>query len=150
MKGISEECRLQAALDTLAGRIRKARPTGKFLPILFHAGDPDRDGSFEQFQKSVLEGKITIDQAKSRIEYRPKDGAVITWYYNQNAKPLGLALVNGQPPNLAPALVFGGPFMKSKFGDPRVYVGAGPFRAVYDLEKCHHHRNRQHNRSTKP
>ena len=60
---------------------------------------------------------------------------MITWFYNQNAKPLGLALVNGQPPNLAPALVFDGPFMKAKFGDPRVYAGAGPFRAVYDVEK---------------
>lgn len=115
--------------------LRRVGPTGKFLPILIHAGDPARDGSFEQFQKTVQEGKITIDQAKSRIDYRPKDGAEITWFYNQNANPLELALVNGQPPNLSPALVFDGPFMKAKFGDPRVYVGAGPFRAVYDLEK---------------
>ena len=112
-----------------------AKPTGKCLPILFHAGDPDRYGSFEQFQKAVLAGKIVIDQEKSRIDYRPRDGAVITWFYDQNAKPVKQALVNGEPPNLAPALVFDGPFMKAKFGDKRIYVGAGPFRAVYDLEK---------------
>ena len=112
-----------------------AKPTGKFLPILIHAGYPERDGSFEQFQKTVLAGKITIDQAKSRIDYRPKDGAVITWFYNKDSKPLELALVNGQPPNLAPALLFDGPFLKAKFGDPRIYAGAGPFRAVYDMEE---------------
>jgi hypothetical protein len=121
---------------TIKEEQRMAGPTGKFLPILIHAGDPERDGSFEQFQKTVLAGKITIDQAKYRIDYRPKDGAVITWFYNQNAKPLELALVNGEPPNFSPALVYDGPFMKAKFGDKKVYVGAGPFRAVYDLEKC--------------
>ena len=115
--------------------LRMAKPIGKFLPILIHAGYPERDGSFEQFQNTVLAGKITIDQAKARIDYRPKDGAVITWFYNRNARPLELALVNGQPPNLSPALVYDGPFMKAKFGDPRVYVGAGPFRAVYDFSQ---------------
>ncbi|MCE9606139.1 MAG: hypothetical protein K8U03_14680 [Planctomycetia bacterium] len=120
---------------TIKEEQRIAAPTGKFLPILIHAGYPDRDGTFEQFQKTVLEGTITIEQAKSRIEYQPKGGAVITWFYNQNAKPLERALINGEPPNLEPALVFDGPFMKAKFGDPQVYVGAGPFRAVYDLEK---------------
>lgn len=116
--------------------LRRMVPTGTFLPILIHAGDPDWDGSFEQFQKTVLAGKITIDPAKSRIEYRPKEGAAITWCYNQKAKPLELALVNGQPPNLSPALLFDGPFMKAKFGDPKIYVGAGPFRAVYDFDKA--------------
>jgi hypothetical protein len=61
---------------------------------------------------------------------------VVTWFYNQNAKPLELALVNGQPPNLSPALVYDSPYMKAKFGDTKVYVGAGPFRAVYDMDKC--------------
>ena len=112
-----------------------AKPTGKLLPILIHAGDPDRYGSFEQFQKTVLAGKITIEPEKSRIDYRPQEGAAITWFYDQNAQPLKPALVNGEPPNLEPALLFDSPFMKAKFGDPRVYVGAGPFRAVYDLEK---------------
>jgi hypothetical protein len=120
---------------TIKEEQRMAGPTAGFLPILIHAGDPERDGSFEQFQKTILEGTVTIDQEKSRIDYRPKAGAVITWFYDQNAKPLKPALVNGDPPNLAPALLFDGPFMKAKFGDPRVYVGAGPFRAVYDLKK---------------
>ncbi len=119
----------------MAKDLRIAEPTGKFLPILIHAGDPERDGTFEQFQKKILAGKITIDQAKSRIDYQPKNGAAITWFYNQNAKPLELALVNGQPPNLSPAFVYDGPFMKAKFGDTKVYVGAGPFRAVYDFSK---------------
>lgn len=120
---------------TIKEEQRMAGPTAGFLPILIHAGDPEREGSFEQFQKTILEGTITIDQEKSRIDYHPKDGAVITWFYDQNAKPLKLALVNGEPPNLAPPLVFDGPFMKAKFGDTKVYVGAGPFRAVYDMEK---------------
>lgn len=112
---------------------RMAKPTGKFLPILFHAGDPSRDGSFEQFQKLILEGKIMIDRANSRIDYQPKARAAITWFYDQSAKPLKPALVNGQPPNLQPALLFDSPFMKAKFGEPKVYVGAGPYRAVYDF-----------------
>lgn len=120
---------------TLPQDERRAKPTGKLLPILIHAGDSDQYGSFEQFQKTILEGAITIDREKSRIDYRPKDGAVVTWFYDQNAKPLKLALVNGEPPNLAPALVYDGPFMKAQFGDPRVYVGAVPFRAVYDFSK---------------
>ncbi len=114
---------------------RMAGPTGSYLPILIHAGDPAKDGTFEQFQKTVLEGKITIEKTKSRIDYRPKNGAVITWFYNQNAKPLELALVNGAPPDLAPPLVFDSPFMKAKFGDTKVYAGARPFRAVYDFSK---------------
>jgi len=37
---------------------------------------------------------------------------------------------------VSPALVYDDPFMKSKFGDPKIYAGAGPFRAVYDVEQC--------------
>ena len=36
---------------------------------------------------------------------------------------------------LATALLFNSPFLKAKWEDPKIYAGAGSFRAVYDMEK---------------
>jgi hypothetical protein len=116
--------------------IKVASPERDFLPIIFQAGDPAQFGSFERFQKTVLAGKITINAKASELEYKTLSGPVITWNYNQNAKPLVLPRVDGKTPDLLPALLFDSPFLKAKWDDPKIYAGAGPFRAVYDMEKC--------------
>ena len=111
-------------------------PEKDFLPIIIQAGDPAQYGSFEKFQKAVLAGKITINAKASEMEYQPVGGPVITWNYNQNAKPLVLPLVDGKTPDLLPPLLFDSPFLKAKWEDPKIYAGAGPFRAVYEMDKC--------------
>jgi hypothetical protein len=113
-----------------------AAPERDFLPIVLQAGDPAQYGSFEKFQKAVLAGKITISAKASVVEYQPVGGQVITWNYKQDANPLVLPRVHGKTPDLQPALLFDSPFLKAKWEDPKIYAGAGPFRAVYDMEKC--------------
>lgn len=113
--------------------IKAASPERDFLPIIIQAGDPAQYGSFEKFQKAVIDSKITINAKDSELAYQPEKGPLITWNYKQDADPLVLPRVDGKSPDLQPALLFDSPFMKAKFGDPKVYVGAGPFRAVYDF-----------------
>ena len=119
----------------------KGKPTGKiaaperdFLPIVFQAGDPAQFGSFENFQKEVLNSKVTINANASELEYKPVGGPVITWNYKQDAEPLALPRVDGKTPDLQPALLYDSPFLKAKWEDPLIYAGAGPFRAVYDMK----------------
>ena len=69
------------------------------------------------------------------MAYQPVGGPVITWNYNQNAKPLVLPRVEGKTTDLQPALLFDSPFLKAKWGDPKIYTGAGLFRAMYDFSK---------------
>lgn len=119
-----------------------ALPRKDFLPMIFHAGDSSQHGTFENFQATILAGKRVINEAVSELEYRPVDGRVITWNYNQDLKPLPLPRVNGQTPDLLPALTFDSPFLRTKWADPRIYAGAGPFRAVYDFSTNEIHTRR--------
>ena len=68
------------------------------------------------------------------MEYRPRGTAAITWAYDPKANPLPMPRVNGQPANLEPELTFNSPFLKARWGDRRIYAGAGPYRSVYDFE----------------
>ncbi len=115
---------------------RIASPEKDFLPIIIQAGDPAQYGSFEKFQTAVLASKITINAKVSEFEYRLAGGPVITWNYKQLANPLVLPRVDGKTPDLLPPLLFDSPFLKATWEDPKIYAGAGPFRAVYDMEKC--------------
>ena len=115
--------------------IKVTSPERDFLPIIFQAGDPAQFGSFEKFQKAVFDSKITINAKASELEYQLLGGPVITWNYKHDADPLVLPRVDGKPPDLQPALLFDSPFLKAKWEDPKIYVGAGPFRAVYDFSK---------------
>ncbi len=119
-----------------------ALPQKDFLPMIFHAGYARQHGTFEKFQESILAGKRVINQAASELEYRPVDGPVITWNFNQDADPLPLPRVNGKSPDLQPAWLFNSPFLKAKWEDPRIYAGAGPFRAVYDFSTHEIHQRR--------
>ena len=117
--------------------MKVASPERDYLPIIFQAGDPAQYGSFDKFQTAVLASKITINAKATEMEYQlAAGGPVITWNYNQNANPLVLPRVDGKTPELLPALLFDSPFLKARWDDPKIYAGAGPFRAVYDMEKC--------------
>ena len=109
-------------------------PARDFMPLVFHAGDADAHGSFEDFQNTILAGTIQINAQKSEAEYRPKGSAVITWAYDPKANPLPMPRVSGQPANLEPELTFNSPFLKARWGDRRIYAGGGPYRSVYDFE----------------
>ena len=113
--------------------VKVASPERDFLPIILQAGDPAQYGSFEKFQAAVLAGKITINAKASELEYQPVGGPVITWNYQHDADPLVLPRVDGKTPDLQPALLFDSPFLKATWEDSKIYAGAGPFRAVYDL-----------------
>ena len=69
------------------------------------------------------------------MEYQPVGGPAITWNYKQDADPLALPRVDGKAPDLQPSLLFDSPFLKATWEDPKIYAGAGPFRAVYDMGK---------------
>ena len=115
--------------------IKAASPERDFLPIVIQAGDPAQFGSFEKFQKAVLASKITINAKASEMEYQPVGGPAITWNYKQDADPLALPRVDGKAPDLQPSLLLDSPFLKATWEDPKIYAGAGPFRAVYDMGK---------------
>ncbi len=91
--------------------VKVASPEKDFLPIILQAGDPAQYGSFEKFRAAVLAGKITINAKDSELDYQPVGGPVITWNYNQNAKPLFvLPKVDGKNPDLQPRCFFDSPF----------------------------------------
>ncbi len=116
--------------------IKVASPERDFLPIIIQAGDPAQFGSFEKFQKAVLASRITINAKASEFKYQMAGGPAIIWNYDQKAIPLILPRVDGKTPDLQPAMLFDSPFLKARWDDPKIYAGAGPFRAVYDMEKC--------------
>jgi hypothetical protein len=125
-----------ATAKTNKGRIGEGKlftPVRDFMPLVFHAGDADTHGSFEDFQKTILAGILQVNAQKSEVEYRPKGGAVITWAYDCKANPLPMPRVNGQRVNLEPELTFNSPFLKARWGDRRIYAGVGPYRSVYDF-----------------
>ena len=103
---------------TKKGRIGEGKlftPARDFMPLVFHAGDADAHGSFEDFQKTILAGTIQVNAQKSEVEYRPKGSAAITWAYDSKANPLPMPRVNGQPVNLEPELTFNSPFLKARW-----------------------------------
>lgn len=120
--------------DWGSGVVKLFTPARDFMLLVFHAGDADAHGSFEDFQKTILAGTIQVNAQKSEVEYRPKVSAVITWAYDPKANPLPMPRVNGQPTNLEPELTFNSPFLKARWGDRRICAGAGPYRSVDDFE----------------
>ena len=122
------------AKERLPFTIKAASPERDFLPIIIQAGDRSQYASSEKFQQAVLASRITIKAEASELEYQPAGGPVITWNYRQDADPLVLPRVDGKTPDLQPAMLFDSPFLKARWGDPIIHAGAGPFRAVYDME----------------
>lgn len=111
-----------------------AVPSEDYLPIILHAGDVHQYGSFEKFQNVILSGKIVMSKNDKTLEYRPADGMVLVWGYDQDAEPLPSPEINGQTPELLPGMTFNSPFLKAGWMDLKIYAGAGPYRAVYDVE----------------
>jgi hypothetical protein len=103
--------------------------------ILFHTGDIQQHGSFEQFQQKVIPNQLVV--TKDKIEYiGGVDKACISFFRYTPAHATGFKLpeVNGTAVNLRPKMTYNSPYIQGVFGQSRIKVSVGPVKRVYDFD----------------
>jgi hypothetical protein len=102
--------------------------------ILLHAGDATAHGPFDEFRRTVLRSRLTVERDK--VEYRPApEGTLIEFFRYDVEDPDAFALprAGGQPVELRPEWIYRSPYLQGRFGSDRITVRVGGVKQVYDF-----------------
>lgn len=109
------------------GRVMQLKE--EFAPVIIEVMDKVQAGSLEAFQKKVLETKPVI---KDKIlSCRTIYGETLTLDMSYKMDPI----VNGKPVNYEPEMVYGSPFLSSKYDSGVVTISKGERKRVLDFNK---------------
>jgi hypothetical protein len=101
----------------------------QWAPIIFHAGDVDEFGSFDNFVEQVLAGDLNADSRGNKFEYKGPNQPKITFYTNYK-----LPDVDGKSIDLRPLHCYTSPYMNSEWGSNKIIVQVGPYNTIYDFD----------------
>lgn len=111
-----------------------SRDPAQSARILFHAGDVNAHGSFQQFRQTVLSGELTVDA--DRVAYRSDlDGARIEFfqYHPERHREFQMPRIDGVPIDLDPRWTYRSPYLKCRAGEDQITVSVGPIQEIYDF-----------------
>jgi hypothetical protein len=104
--------------------------------IAMITGDLETHGDFGKFQETILATPITVSPEAVTIRGGIA-GADIRFPSYDPRQPAAFTLpeTNGKPLDLRTANTFLSPYLRGKFGSPRISVKVGPIRQTYDFAK---------------
>jgi hypothetical protein len=118
---------------------RQMYPNDAYSPIIIQTGRRADYGSFEKFQKAILDAPLKYEN--NRVDYRGPSSSRIEFFAmtptmrNDEGKDYILPKINGKTIDLDPEYAYSSPYMQNMAGSAIVTLRYGDRKWMYDFDR---------------